>query len=296
MPNLCKETEELCAKDQEAAKQKTLYENLPTGKPHISFSEMRDWSDCSYRHKLKYVQKIDLSRPNPLLDFGTAVHASCEDYLKTRVMKPEIAVNMIRTIWEKNKDLKYIDKKGKECFCFDNVEQYIKEAQDILSDVPAWLEETFPGWEYVDAEYHLYEQIEGKPYAFKGFIDGIIRCKGPRGKTLTWLLDWKTTNWGWTADKKRDPQVTAQLVLYKNFWSKKTGINPKDVRCGFILLKRSAKKGTHCELVTTSVGDVTISRSLKVINNMVTSIKRGIAIKNRESCTFCDYHNTPYCT
>lgn len=263
-------------------------EKLPTGKPHVSFSEMRDWQDCSFRHKLKHVMKIDLGKPGPLMDFGTAVHASCEDFLKTRVMKPEIAEAMIRAVWEKNKLIQGFEPAS--------VERYILESNNILADVPVWMEETFPGWEFVDAEHYLYEQIEGKPHAFKGFIDGIIRCKGPKNKMLTWLLDWKTTGWGWTADKKGDPMVCAQLVLYKNFWSTKTGTDPKDVRCGFILLKRSAKPLKHCELVTTSVGEVTTGRSLKVINNMVASVKKGIAIKNRGSCTYCDYYNTPHCT
>lgn len=97
-------------------------------------------------------------------------------------------------------------------------------------------------------------------------------------------------------EKKNDPIVRSQLVLYKNFWSGKTNTDPKDVRCGFILLKRTGKPSHRCELVTTSVGDVTTGRSLKVINNMVASVKRGVAIKNRNSCTYCMYYGTKYCT
>jgi hypothetical protein len=275
---------------------KPKFDDLPTGKSHISFSEVRDWKECSFRHKLKYIKKIELGQPGPLLDFGTAVHASCEDFLKTRVMNPKLATDTIRKSWEKNKDLKYIDKDGKEKQSFSNVEQYVKEAEDILADVPKWMEETFPGWELIDAEHYLYEPIDGHPHAFKGFIDGVIKCKGARGKTVVWLVDWKTTSWGWSTEKKSDDMVRAQLVLYKNFWSAKTGTDPKDVRCGFILLKRTAKAGAHCELVTTSVGDVTTGRSLKVINNMIVSVKKGMALKNRASCTFCDYHKTEHCT
>lgn len=277
--------------DEDIAKiiEEKKLELLPTGKHHVSFSEMRDWQDCSFRHRLKHVLKIDLGDESaPLMDFGTAAHASCEDFLQTRKMDPTISEKMIRAVWEEKKLIKGYEP--------ETVERYVTESNNVLADVPAWMEETFPDWEFVDAEHYLYEQIEGKPHAFKGFIDGIIRCKGPRGKMLTWLLDWKTTSWGWKAEKKSDPIVCAQLVLYKNYWSTKTGTDPKDVRCGFVLLKRTAKEGKHCELVTTSVGDVTTGRSLKVINNMVTSVKRGIAIKNRANCTWCDYYNTEHCT
>lgn len=267
---------------------KPQFVDLPTGKPHVSFSEIRDWKECSFRHKLKFVFKIDLGRPGPLMDFGTAVHASCEGFLKTRVMDTSRATNMIREVWAKNAELKGFEPAG--------LDGFIKEAEAILADVPAWMEENFPNWEYIDAEHFLYEPIEGHPHAFKGFIDGVIRCDGPRGKKLIWLIDWKTTSWGWTMDKKSDDMVRAQLVLYKNFWSTKTGTDPKDVRCGFVLLKRSAKPGHHCELVTASVGDVTTGRSLKVVTNMISSVKKGIAIKNRGSCTYCDYKDTPHCT
>lgn len=282
-----KATEELERQRQEASGDRPQFELLPTGKPHISFSELRDWSDCSYRHKLKYVKKIGLSVPGPALDFGTAVHASCEDYLKTREMKPSIALGLIRDAWERNKEVPGFEP--------GTVQGYLDQAQSILADVPKWLEETFPGWEFVDAEHYLYEQVEGHPHAFKGFIDGIIRCKGPRGKLLTWLLDWKTTSWGWSSEKKSDPLVRTQLILYKNYWSGKTSTDPKDVRCGFVLLKRSAKPGAHCELVTASVGEVTTGRTLTVINDMLASVKRGMAIKNRNSCAYCEYRDTPHC-
>lgn len=276
------------ARQEQPEPTKPGFELLPTGKPHVSFSEIRDWDACSFRHRLKYVLKIDMGRPGPLLDFGTAVHAACEDYLRTREMKPQIASDMIRAVWEKNRALEGFEAEG--------LDRYLQEAEAILADVPAWLETTFPGWEFVDAEHYLYEPIEGKPHAFKGFIDGIITCRGPRNKTLTWLLDWKTTSWGWSAEKKSDPVVRSQLTLYKSFWTTKTGTNIQDVRCGFILLKRSAKPGAHCELVTSSAGEVTIDRALRVVNNMVTSVKRGIALKNKANCEYCDYRNTEHCT
>jgi hypothetical protein len=111
-----------------------------------------------------------------------------------------------------------------------------------------------------------------------------------------WLIDWKTTSWGWSIEKKSEEMTRNQLILYKNFWAKKHNVDPKDIRCAFVLLKKVAKPGQRCELVTVSVGDVTTGRSLKVINNMMSSIKRGVAIKRRTSCEYCEYKDTKYCT
>jgi|SRR5579863_754672 len=276
--------------EQEALQAK--YEKLPTGKPHVSFSEMRDWFECSYRHKLKYIMKVGEDIPGIHMDFGTAIHAACEHYLKTKVMDRKVFLTKLKELWAEHTP------KDPKAYTVKQFQEFGKQGISILADVPAWLDQQFPGWEYIDAEHALYEglDLEGHNHAFKGYIDAIIRAPGPRGKKLFWLLDWKTTSWGWSTWKKSDELVRAQLVLYKNFWSTKTGTDPKDVRCGFALLKRTAKPGKHCELITTSVGEITTGKSLKVINSMVTSVKKGIAIKNRNSCTFCDFYNTPHCT
>ena len=266
------------------------FEKLPTGKPHISFSEVKEWAECSYRHKLHHVDKIGENLPGVHMDFGTAMHSACENFLKTGEMDAKVFKIKLHELWSKNQKLL------PEEYTVKSFKQFAKEGLAILSEIPSWFNETFPGWKFVDAEHLLYESIDNQPHAFKGYIDCIITAPGPRKKQLYWLIDFKTCGWGWTADKKNDELVKMQLVLYKSFWTKKANINIKDVRCGFVLLKRTAKPTKKCELVTSSVGDVTMKRSLTVVNNMLSSVKRGIAIKNRHSCTFCEFYQTEHCT
>jgi len=269
--------------------EKTPFETLPTGKPHVSFSEVKLWKECSYRHNLVHVKKLDFSKPSPVLEFGTAVHSACEDYLLTKVMKAEICMNALEEAWRK--------KSGQEDFTPKSLETAKLEAAQILAEVPAFLEREFPGWEVVDAEHQLYEPVEGHPHAFKGFIDGVIKAKGKKGETVYWILDWKTTQRGWFREKRSDDMVKSQLGLYKNYWHQKNPQVPfKDIRCGFVLLKKAAKPGEHCELFSVSLGEVPIKRSLKVVSNMLTSVKRGIALKNRDACTWCEFKGTEHCT
>jgi hypothetical protein len=284
------ETLEPVATIDEAATLDPRFGVLPTGKQHVSFSEMRDWQDCSFRHKLKFVDKVPTIDVGVHADFGTACHAACEHFMRTRVMDLKIFKTTFYELWKEHAP------NLPEEYTVEAFKQFAQEGLALLPEVPSWLDETFPGWAYVDAEHLLYEPIPGRQYAFKGYIDAIITCPGPRGKLLTWLIDFKTCGWGWKSEKKSDPNVCAQLVNYKNFWSTKTGTDPKDVRCAFVLLKRNAKPGKHCEMVTTSAGEVTTNRALKVINNMVVSVERGIAIKNRANCTWCKFYNTPHCT
>jgi hypothetical protein len=266
----------------------TTFEDLPTGKKHVSFSEVKLWKECSYRHNLVHVKKIDLSKPSNVLDFGTAVHSACEKYLLTREMDMNVAFLEMEEAWAK--------KVGIEGFTPESLEKAKVESAAILSEVPSFLDREFPGWETVDAEHQLYEPVDNHPHAFKGFIDAVIKTKGKRGETIYWILDWKTTARGWFREKRSDEMVKAQLALYKNYWCQKNPLIPfKDVRCGFILLKKSSKPGEHCELFSVSLGEVPIKKSLKVVSNMLTSVKRGIVLKNRDSCTYCEYKGTEHC-
>jgi len=268
--------------------QNNSFQVLPTGKPHVSFSEVKQWKECSFKHHLANIKKISLFKPSPFLDFGIAVHAACEKYLLSREMDYQIATKHLESAWQKNE--------GNPDFSQDSLEKAKSELTQILAEVPEFLDREFPSWEVVDAEHQLYEGVEGHPHAFKGFIDGVIKAKGKRGETVYWILDWKTTIRGWFREKRSDEMVKAQLALYKNYWCQKNPHVPfKDVRCGFVLLKKSAKPGEHCELFSVSLGEVPIKRSLKVVGNMLTSVKRGIAIKNRDSCTYCEYKGTEHC-
>ena len=264
--------------------------NFPTGKPHISFSEIKQWKECPWRHKLLYIDKIDLFEPSPHLDYGTSVHNACESYLKTGKMLTESAEKEIRTAFEKNGETWY--EQG-----HPHVDTWVDWAKVSLDALPGYFDETFGEWEAVEAEEYLYEEIEGKKIKFKGFIDAIIKVPKKRGKGFNyWILDWKTANaYGWRTSKKRDALVQAQLILYKYFWSKKHNIDPKDVKCGFVLLKRGAKPGSVCSLVEVSAGPKATEKANKLISNMVSSVQKGLFFKNRNSCSFCEYSGTEYC-
>ena len=73
---------------------------FPTGKKHISYSEVRNWRECSYRHKLQQIDKIDMFKPSPYLDFGTNVHEGCESFLKESTIPRKKLLKNISAAWE----------------------------------------------------------------------------------------------------------------------------------------------------------------------------------------------------
>ena len=271
---------------------------FPTKKGHVSYSEVRSWKECPYRHKLQHIDKIDMFSPSPYLDFGTQVHEGCESYLNTRTVPKERLLNSIRTAWKEHgfgKPEWYEKMPG--WYKHVPVEEWCSWASNMWDDLPMFLDKTFPGWEPVSAEEALYEDIKDKPLKFKGFIDAIIKVPRKNGTYKYWIIDWKTAkSYGWDRRKKRDLLTQYQIILYKYYWATKNNIPLKDVGCGFVLLKRGGKPGNMCEFMSISAGPKAIDRANKMVGNMINAVFRGLFFKNRDSCTFCDYKNTEHCT
>lgn len=279
--------------------QKVSLPLLPTGKPHVSFSEVKCWKECTFRHKLTYIDKIEVGEPSPYLPFGTAVHAGCESLIETKQVDREKIVAEFKEAWLKsNFDDPIWIAKQPGWYKHEPVDKWVEWANNMWNDVLAFLDEEFPGWEIFKAEEELYEDIDDLQVKFKGFIDGVLKLPNKKGNGhVYWIIDWKTAqSYGWKREKKQDILMTAQLILYKHFWAKKHGVELEDIRCGFILLKRGAKPGKICELVPVSVGPKAVEKATKIVRSMISTVRRGFYLKNRDSCTFCSYKGTPHCT
>ena len=280
--------------------------DFPTDKPHISYSEVRSWKECPYRHKLAYVDKIDTFEESPYLDYGTLLHEQIENFLNGNQFNFSKLESDLRKAWdEKGFDSEeYISKQaahrksnGWKPKPHVYIDEWVEWAKNSLEELPSYLDETFPDWKIISAEEQLYEEILGHNIKYKGFIDAILECTGPRGKKEYWILDWKTANsGGWYKDKKRDFLTQAQISSYKMFWRKKKNLGIREIKCGFVLLKRGAKPGKICDLVKVSSGPKMEEKVEKLIGSMITSVKKGLYLKNRDSCLFCEYKNTPHCT
>ena len=58
---------------------------------HISYSEFKIWSECPWRHKLSYLDKLSTFNGNEFTAFGTAVHEVCERTAKEeKDQSPEV--------------------------------------------------------------------------------------------------------------------------------------------------------------------------------------------------------------
>jgi hypothetical protein len=299
---------------------------LPTGKNHISFSEILIHSGngltgtsgggCSYKHKLQYIDKVPQDNDGSIhTAFGKVLHDALEKFLMTGKMPPiEECSKMFVTQFEELKLTEEKREKDKQ-----DLPAFLECIPDILSQIPPWLNTTFPGWKTYSAEQPIFEKMDKQnSIYFKGFIDAVIKIPKKQKKITKkemllgeayippkieyeyLIIDAKTCSWGWSVEQKRDFGKHMQLALYKHYFSKITNIPLTNIKTAFVLLKRTVpktrKEYDRLELVTISTGPVTIQKALDISQHMVNKVRRGFVVKNRMACDpFCGFKGTKFC-
>jgi len=254
-------------------------------KQHISYSELKIFTECPYKWKLQYVDGLKGFTGNIYTAFGTAIHAVCEQSALGNLIPEDYAEYFDIAFLE---ELKELDEKPTNKL----IKEFREQSRSIFHKVFPALQELFPGYEVYSSEEDLYEPISELKFDrfLKGFIDLVV--KTPDGKYH--ILDWKTCSWGWDTRKKADKIINYQLTLYKVFWAKKHNIPLEMVETHFGLLKRTAKKN-NTEIFRVTSGPKKVKNALTFLEKAVINITRNVSIKNRLSCKNCAFYKTEHC-
>jgi ATP-dependent exoDNAse (exonuclease V) beta subunit len=255
---------------------------------HISFSELKIWNECPWKHKLAYIDKIDSFAGNEHTAFGTAIHSVCEQLVENNISNAkdyfqEQFIKELKNLpedMELNKKL-IVDMRSQGCMLVDFV-------------LPG-LKEYFGDYSLVSVEERLFEPvIQYDDYNFKGFVDLVVKTSDDKYH----IVDWKTCSWGWDTRRKSEKMTTYQLTLYKHFFSLKHNIDSNNVETHFALLKRTAKKN-NIEIFKVTSGPKKTENALKLLYKSLYNINNKKHIKNRLACHgkfgTCDYYKTKHC-
>lgn len=258
---------------------------------HISFSELKIWNECPYKHKLVYIDEAKKFLGNEYTAFGTAIHEVCEKSVLGEIDRNFATLNDCFNN-KFLKELKSLTEKKVE-LNKDLVEKMRSQAYTLLPYIVPSLIECFGEYEVVSAEESLYEPLDGTNLKFKGYIDLVIKTPDEKYH----IIDWKTCSWGWDSKKKSDRILSYQLTLYKNFFAKKHNIDLKNIETHFALLKRTAKSN-KVEIFRVTSGPKKTDNSLKLLDKAIYNIKNEKFVKNRLSCTSgygCEFYKTEFC-
>ena len=143
----------------------------------ISFSELKNWKECPYRHKLIHIDKVPYFEGNEFTAFGSAVHGVCEEIIPDNTKNP-VEIFDIKFL----KELKTLKEQGKD-LNDALIKDMRKQAVEICNQILPAVKQYFGDFKLVSVEEEILEPIkefESYGKSFKGFIDLTIRT--PDGK------------------------------------------------------------------------------------------------------------------
>ena len=254
---------------------------------YISFSQLKNWVKCPFYHKLSNIDKVDGAfSGNIYTAFGSALHETIENHLENKITSNDLK-SFFGDSFQKERSLL------KEEIRDDHYDQFLLQGENLVKKYKKSLDSYFGGnYEIIKCEEEIFEDISnynGNPFKFKGFIDLVVK----QGDTYH-ILDWKTCSWGWDAKKKADKMIVYQLIFYKHYYALKHGIDPNKIECHFGLLKRTAKRN-EVELFKVTSGKRRTENAMKLLVQALHNIDNGVYIKNRNSCTYCEFKGTVHC-
>ena len=133
---------------------------------HISYSELKLWAECAWKHNLVYKKKIKKFVGNEYTAFGRALHTLCEHTIENKIQEEDYD-DFFEVVFEKElMDLMSKDVELNEQMTNDMLDQAKKISPQIIPQVI----KSFKNYEVFSVEERLYEDIPEVDENFEGIL------------------------------------------------------------------------------------------------------------------------------
>ena len=218
----------------------------PSKLTHISYSSISTYNKCPKLWDMQYRKKVVPFTQNIYTTFGTAFHETLQTYLEVlyhNSVKEANEMDINKLLYD-NMIKAYRSGKavnGHEHYSTaDELNQFWLDGKHILDFIKKKRGVYFgtKNTMLAGVETLLYQNL--KPgVVFKGLVDLVFY----HPDTEEWtVVDIKTSTRGWNDTQKKNPNLTAQVVLYKEFFAKQFGIDRDKVNVEFFIVKRRVPK------------------------------------------------------
>lgn len=218
----------------------------PSKNKHISYSSLSTYGKCPKLWEMMYLRKQVPFTQNIYTCFGTAFHETMQEWLEILYYdKVKNANSMdLDALLYKNMVKSY--KSGKA----QNGHEHFSSEKELMEfwldgkHILEFLKKKRGGYfstktmKLAGIETLLYQEI--KPgIMFKGLVDLVFYH--PNSERWS-IVDIKTSTSGWRDNQKKNPNLTAQVILYREFFAKQFGIDKDKIDVEFFIVKRRVPK------------------------------------------------------
>ncbi len=168
------------------------YKLGPTSKLKLSSSKISTYNTCSYKYRLKYIDKVPEQRTRASSEFGSIIHSILEDFhsLPNEEQLKDKLLELLNKHWREN-SFEYRLR----------ADEFKKQGLELLSNYFEYINKNQPN--VVGVEKHFSYDIEDINVSISGKIDRIDYTDG-----LLNIVDYKTSR------KKEKASKNMQMALY----------------------------------------------------------------------------------
>jgi hypothetical protein len=287
----------------------------------ISYSQWSMFERCPLSWKLAYIDGLAPFQSSIETCFGTAFHETLQHYLTvmyTDTVKRADALDFRSILTNKLREeyTRCVGESNGEHFSNPlQMAEYLEDGVAILEWFKKRRKQYFStkDYELVGIEMELCEpasETNSSVYWY-GFIDLVIRHIPTN---TIYIYDIKTSRAGWNKYQKSDSLKMAQLIAYKNYFSKQFGVPKENIVVEFFIVKRKLIEDSmfpqkRVQLLRPASGTVTQRKVQKHIDNFIEHCfdadgnkladrqYEAISGKGDKNCKYCpfktDYANCP---
>ena len=264
----------------------------PSKNKHISYSQLSTYNKCPRLWELQYLRNIVPYEPSIYTVFGTAFHETLQTYLETLYMDKVKTANdlNINDILYDNMVKAYKSSKamsGHEHFSNETeMYSFFRDGKAIME----WLKKKRAAYfstktmQLAGIETLLYQEIR-PGVMFKGLVDLVFYH--PNSDRWT-VVDIKTSTRGWQDKAKKNPNLTAQVILYREFFSKQFGIDKDKIDVEFFIVKRQIPKNADFATMRKRVQQFSPASGPRKTKQVIDSMNKFIADTIDENGEYID--------
>ena len=259
---------------------------------HISYSSISTFNKCPKLWEMQYLRGEIPFKQNIYTCFGTAMHETVQTWLEVMYhdkVKNAKELDKHKLLYE-NMIKSYKQGKaqnGHEHFSTqDELTKFWIEGKHILD----FLEKKRGGYfstknmQLAGIETLLYQEIR-PGVMFKGLVDLVFY----HPNTDRWtIMDIKTSTTGWRDAQKKNPNLTAQVILYREFFAKQFGIDKDKIDVEFFILKRRVPAEAEFASMQKRVQQFSPSSGPRKTKEVINSMNKMISEVLDEDGNFID--------
>lgn len=285
------------------------------GDSKVSYSQYTMWANCPKQWKLTYMDGHKDFDPSIHLVFGTAMHETLQEWLQvlynhgpSEADKLNLNQMLLEAMAQEYKVM--MARYGQKFTTKDEMNEFYNDGVEIIDFLKKNRTDYFSTkkLKLVGVELPIYYPTSNENIMMKGFLDLVFEDQD--GIIEIW--DIKTSTRGWNEYQKKDKTKTAQLVLYKKFFSEQYGWPIDKIQVRYFIVKR--KLWEEAMFAQKRVQEFVPAHGTRTLRNIVTSFDEFIsksfnedgshntkgefpamAGKNNKNCKYCPFNKSELC-